>query len=88
MLSWLSIVDQKCSQHSAQLRIIKEAQEWIKYDCLQFIMDRDLALKFVEDKEREIEKLCYHLSFPRSSLMTTTKTPSSLAVVAHEGMRA
>jgi hypothetical protein len=47
---------------SAQLCIIKEALEQMKYDYLQLFMDRDLALKFVEDKEREIEELCYQLS--------------------------
>jgi hypothetical protein len=49
-------------------------------------MDRDLALKFVEDKEREIEELCYQLSLACSSSLTVVKTPSSLAVVTHEGM--
>jgi hypothetical protein len=48
-------------------------------------MDRDLALKFVEDKEREFEELCYQLSLAHSSSLTT-ETPSSLAVMTHEGM--
>jgi hypothetical protein len=39
---------------SAQLHIIKEALEQMKSDYLQLFMDRDLALKFVEDKEREV----------------------------------
>jgi hypothetical protein len=44
---------------SAQLRIMKEALEQMKSDYLQLFMDRDLAIKFTEDKEREIEELCY-----------------------------
>jgi hypothetical protein len=71
---------------SAQLCIIKEALEQMKSNYLQLFMDRDLALKFIEDKEREIEELCYQLSLAHSSSLTTTKTPSSLAVVTHEGM--
>jgi hypothetical protein len=64
---------------SAQLRIIKEALEKMKSNYLELFMDRDLALKFVEDKEREVEKLCYQLSLTRSSSLTI-ETPSSLAV--------
>jgi hypothetical protein len=71
---------------SAQLRIIKEALERMKSDYLQLFIDRDLALKFDEDKEREIEELCYQLSLAHSSSLTTTKTPSSLVAVTHEGM--
>jgi hypothetical protein len=44
---------------SAQLHIIKEALEKMKSDYLQLFMDRDLSLKFVEDKEREVEDICY-----------------------------
>jgi hypothetical protein len=36
---------------SAHLRIDKEALEQLKSDYLQLFMDRDLALKFIEDKE-------------------------------------
>jgi hypothetical protein len=43
---------------SAQLHIVKEALKKMKFDYLQLFMDRDLALKFVEDKEREIEEIC------------------------------
>jgi hypothetical protein len=46
---------------SAQLCIIKEALERMKFDYLYLFMDRDLAIKFTEDKEREIEELCYQL---------------------------
>jgi hypothetical protein len=70
---------------STQLHIIKEALEQMKSDYLQLFMDRDLALKFVEDKEREVEELCYQLSLAHSSSLTT-KTPSSLAIVTHEGV--
>jgi hypothetical protein len=49
-------------------------------------MDRYLALKFVEDKEREFEEICYQLSLACSSLMTTIGNPSYLATIAHEGM--
>jgi hypothetical protein len=49
-------------------------------------MDRDLSLKFVEDNEREVEELCYQLSLVCSSSLTVAKTPSSLAIVTHEGM--
>jgi hypothetical protein len=34
----------------------------MKSNYLQLFMDRDLSLKFVEDKEREVEELCYQLS--------------------------
>jgi hypothetical protein len=71
---------------SAQLCIIKEPLEHMKSDYLQLFMDRDLVLKFVEDKEREIEELCYQLSVAHSSSLTTTETPSSLVVVTHEVM--
>jgi hypothetical protein len=71
---------------SAQLHIIKEALEQMKSDYLQLFMDRDLALKFIEDKEREIEELCYQLSLAHSSSLTAAETPSYLAVVTHEGM--
>jgi hypothetical protein len=40
-------------------------------------MDRDLALKFAKDKEREVKELCYQLSWACSS---------SLAIVTHEGV--
>jgi hypothetical protein len=70
---------------SAQLHIIKEALEQMKSDYLQLFMDRDLALKFIEDKEREVEELCYQLSLTCFSSLTT-ETPSSLAVVTHEGV--
>jgi hypothetical protein len=46
---------------SAQLHIIKEALEKMKYDYLQFFMDTNLSLKFVEEKEREIEKHSYKI---------------------------
>jgi hypothetical protein len=48
-------------------------------------MDKDLSLKFIEDKEREVEEFCYQLSLARSSSLKA-KTPSSLAVVTHEGV--
>jgi hypothetical protein len=66
---------------STQLRIIKEALEQMKYDYLQLFMDRDLALKLVEDKERDIEELCYQMNLVCSSSLTTTKTPSFLAAM-------
>jgi hypothetical protein len=71
---------------SSQLRIIKEALEKMKVDYLQRFMDMDLALKFIKDKERKIEELCYQLSMARSSSLTTEKTPPYLAMVTHEGM--
>jgi hypothetical protein len=40
-------------------------------------MDRDLPIKFVEDKEREVKEICYHLSWEHSSSLTS---------MAHEGM--
>jgi hypothetical protein len=48
-------------------------------------MDMDLALKFVEDKEREVEEICYQLILAWSSSLTT-KTPSYLVAATHEGM--
>jgi hypothetical protein len=41
------------------LRIDKKALEQLKSDYLQLFMDRDLALKFVEDKDCEVEELHY-----------------------------
>jgi hypothetical protein len=64
----------------------KEALEQMKSNYLQLFMDRDLALKFVEDKEREIEELYYQLSLAHSSSLITVETPSSLVIVTHEGM--
>jgi hypothetical protein len=62
---------------STQLCIIKEDKEQMKSDYLQLFMDRDLALKFIEDKEREVKQLHYQLSWAHSS---------SLTIVIHEGM--
>jgi hypothetical protein len=70
---------------SAQLCLINDALEQLKSDYLQLFMDRDLVLKFVEDKEREVEELHYQLSVALSSPLTTG-TPSSLAVMTQEGM--
>jgi hypothetical protein len=68
---------------SAQLRLINDALEQPKSNYLQLFMDRDLVLKFVEDKEREDEELHYQLSVALSSPLTTG-TPSSLTVVTQE----
>ena len=57
----------------------------MKSNYLQF-MDRDLALKFVEDKARQIEELSYQLSMACSSPLTAIETPPSLAAVTHEGV--
>jgi hypothetical protein len=57
----------------------------MKSDYLQLFMDRDLALKFTEDKEREVEKLCYQLSLAHSSSLTA-ENQSYLAVMTHEGV--
>jgi hypothetical protein len=62
-----------------------DALEKLKSDYLQLFMDRDLVLKFVEDKEREVEELHYQLSVALSSPLTAG-TPSSLAVVTQEGV--
>ena len=40
---------------SKQLSIIIKEFERMKSDYLQLFMDRDLALKFVQDKEMEVE---------------------------------
>jgi hypothetical protein len=48
-------------------------------------MDRELVLKFVEDKESEVEELHYQLSVTLSSPLTTM-TPSSLESMTQEGM--
>jgi hypothetical protein len=48
-------------------------------------MDRDLALKFVEDKDQEVEELHYHLSMEHSSPLIVG-TPSSLTTLTLEGM--
>jgi hypothetical protein len=66
---------------SAQLRIIIEELEQMKPNYLQLFMDRNLALKFVEDKEREIEELCYQMSLAHSSSLIVAEISSSVAVV-------
>jgi hypothetical protein len=57
----------------------------MKSDYLQLLMDKDLSLKFIEDKGREVEDICYQLSLAHSSSLTT-ETPSYLAVMTHEGI--
>jgi len=71
---------------SAQLCIIKESLEKMKYDYLKLFIDRELDLKFVEDEEREIENLFHQLSIAHSSSFTKTNTSSSLMAVTHESM--
>jgi hypothetical protein len=71
---------------SAQLHIIKEALENMNYDYLELFMDRDLALKFIKDKEKEIGEICYHLILAHSSMLTTTKTSLYLVEMTHESM--
>jgi hypothetical protein len=70
---------------SAQLRIDKEALEQLKSDYLQLFMDRDLALKFIEDKVGEVEELHYLLSLVCSSPLST-ETPSDLAAMIQVGV--
>jgi hypothetical protein len=70
---------------SAQLHLINNALEQLKLDYLQLFMDMDLVLKFVEDKEREVEELYYQSSVALSSPLTIG-TPSSLETVIQEGM--
>jgi hypothetical protein len=65
---------------SAHLHIDKEALEQLKSDYLQLFMDRDLALKFIEDKAGEVEELHYQLSLVCSSPLAT-ETPSDLAAM-------
>jgi hypothetical protein len=67
---------------SGHLRIIREALEHMKLDHLKLFVDMDLALNFVEDKEREVEELCYQLGLAHSSPLMKN-TPSPLAVVTH-----
>jgi hypothetical protein len=67
---------------SGHLRIIREALEHMKSDHLKLFVDMDLALNFVEDKEREVEELCYQLGLAHSSPLMKN-TPSPLAVVTH-----
>jgi hypothetical protein len=55
---------------STLLHPIKESLERMKLDYLQLFMDRDLSLKFIEEKEREVEELCYQLSLIHSSSLT------------------
>jgi hypothetical protein len=49
-------------------------------------MDKDLSLKFIEYKEREVEELCFQLSLACSLSLIKIETPSSLEVVTHEGV--
>jgi hypothetical protein len=65
---------------SSHLRSGKEALEQLKSDYLQLFKDRDLALKFVEDKAGEVEELHYQLSLVHSSPLTA-ETPSDLAAM-------
>jgi hypothetical protein len=58
----------------------------MKYDYLQLFMNRDLALKFIEDKEMEVEELCYQLSLACSASLTAIETPSSLVAMTHGGV--
>jgi hypothetical protein len=58
----------------------------MKYDYVQLFMDRDLSLKFIDNKEREIEDICYQLSLAHSLSLIAVETSSSLAVVTHESM--
>jgi len=57
------------------LQPIKEALERMKSNYLQLFMDRDLSLKFVENKGMEVEELSYQLILACSSSLTT-KTQS------------
>jgi hypothetical protein len=66
---------------SAQLRIDKEALEQLKSNYLQLLMDRDLALKFVEEKDCEVGELHYQLSLVCSSPLQA-KTPSDLVAAS------
>jgi hypothetical protein len=66
-----------CGVTSSQFHIIKEALKQMKFDYLQLFMDRDLALKFTEEKEREIEEICHQLSLAHSSSLTAGETSSS-----------
>jgi len=47
------------SHQFTELHVIKESQEQMKFDYLHLFMDRNLALKFAEDKEREVMEFCY-----------------------------
>jgi hypothetical protein len=58
----------------------------MKSNYLQLFMDRDLSLELIEDKEREIGELCYHLSMAQYSSLVAVETPSYLEVVTHMGM--
>jgi hypothetical protein len=49
-------------------------------------MDRDLALKFIEDKEWGFEEICYKLHLACSSSLATTKTTSYLVSMTHESV--
>jgi hypothetical protein len=71
---------------SAQLCIIGETLELMKSDYLQLFMDTDIALMFVEDKEKEVEELCYRCNLAHASSLTV-ENPSYLEVLTHEGMR-
>jgi hypothetical protein len=56
----------------------------MKYYYLKLFMDRDLSLKFFEDKEREVEDICYQLILACSSSLKVVETPSFLAFVTHQ----
>ena len=51
---------------STQLYTIKEYMEKMKSYYLQLFMDRDLSLKFVEDKKREVEKITHELQVTKN----------------------
>jgi hypothetical protein len=67
------------------MHIGKESIEQLKSNYLQLFMDRDLALKFIEYKAREVEELHYQLSLVRSSPLAT-ETPSDSATIIQAGV--
>ena len=46
-----------CGVTSPLLHTIFETLKMIKYEYLQLLMDRDLAIKFGKDKESEVDEL-------------------------------
>ena len=49
-------------------------------------MDKDLSLKFAEDKAKKVEEISHQIILAQYSSLIVVETSPSLAVVKHENM--
>lgn len=68
-----------CGVTSPLLHTIFETLKMIKYEYLQLLMDRDLAIKFGRDKESEVDELCLQLSLTHFSIHKAENQTSGAA---------